>query len=205
MSNVLHLNNLLYFPVPKDVFTIGRGPEIKGSPLSLYIYICFLSQEKTKAAIHITNEELLRVLGMVKGSGGSGLGSSASVTPTLTFATIPAQTYGASPIAVSATSSSNGVVTYAVTSGPATISGNAVSVTGVGTVVLSANQAASGNYTSATASTSFAVSPGNPNLTFTPIPMETYGSGPLPISITSSSSGAVTMRSLAARQQLLGR
>ena len=41
------------------------------------------------------------------------------------------------------------------TSGPATIAGNIVTVTGTGTVVLAANQAASGNYTAATATTSF--------------------------------------------------
>ncbi len=77
--------------------------------------------------------------------------------PTLTFAPIVAQVEGAVPFAVSATSASSGTVTYAVTSGPATIAGNIVTVTGVGTVVLAANQAASGNYAAATATTNFAV------------------------------------------------
>jgi sugar lactone lactonase YvrE len=78
-------------------------------------------------------------------------------TPTLTFAPIATQTEGAAPFAVSATSASSGAVTYAVTSGPATIAGNMVTVTGTGTVVLTASQAASGNYTAATATITFSV------------------------------------------------
>jgi len=58
---------------------------------------------------------------------------------------------------VSATSASTGAVTYAVTSGPATIAGNMVTVTGTGTVVLTANQAATADFTAATATTSFMV------------------------------------------------
>jgi len=42
-----------------------------------------------------------------------------------------------------------------VVSGPATISGNTVTLTGVGTVELQANQAANGNYAAATTTTSF--------------------------------------------------
>jgi hypothetical protein len=77
--------------------------------------------------------------------------------PTLAFAPIATQVDGAAPFAVSATSASSGAVTYAVVSGPATIVGNLVTLTGVGTVALSANQAASGNYAPATANTSFTV------------------------------------------------
>jgi trimeric autotransporter adhesin len=80
-----------------------------------------------------------------------------STTPTLTFAPIATQVEGAAPFAVSATSASSGAVTYAVTSGPATIAGNMVTVTGTGTVVLTATQAASGNYTAATTTISFSV------------------------------------------------
>ena len=59
-----------------------------------------------------------------------------SETPTLSFAAIPAETYGAAPFTVSASSASGGVVTYSVKSGRATISGAMVTLTGVGTVVL---------------------------------------------------------------------
>jgi len=88
----------------------------------------------------------------------NGMGiASAPMAPTLTFAPIPTQVEGAAPFAVSATSASTGAVTYAVMSGPATIAGNLVTLTGAGTVVLTASQAASGNFTTATATTSFMV------------------------------------------------
>jgi hypothetical protein len=82
------------------------------------------------------------------------------VVPTLSFASIGALIYSTAPFQVSASSASNGSVTYAVVSGPATISGSTVTLTGVGTVVLSASQAASGNYAAATATTNFTVAAG---------------------------------------------
>jgi hypothetical protein len=113
-------------------------------------------------------------------------------TPTLVFATIPTETYGNAAFAVSATSASNGAVTYSVTSGPATISGNMVTLTGVGPVVLGASQAATTDYTSATASTNFTVSQETPTLIFATIPTETYGNVPFAVSASSASSGVVT-------------
>ena len=115
-----------------------------------------------------------------------------SVGTTLTFAPIPTPTYGAAPFTVSATSASSGAVTYSVTSGPATISGSTVTVTGVGTVVLGASQAASGNYDVATATTNFTVIAATPTLAFALIEPPTYGVTPFGVSATSVSSGAVT-------------
>ena len=125
--------------------------------------------------------------------------TSASVTvhvtggaPTLSFATIPSQTYGGSPITVSATSNSTGAITYSVTSGPATISGNTVTLTGAGSVTLQASQAAAGSYSAATASTSFTVNGVTPTLTFVPIPDKAYGVAPFGVLANSNSPGAIT-------------
>jgi hypothetical protein len=82
-----------------------------------------------------------------------------AIVPTPSFGPIAAQKYGNPPFAVSATSASSGAVTYTVVSGPATIAGNIVTLTGAGTVMLSASQAASGNYAAATANASFTVAP----------------------------------------------
>jgi hypothetical protein len=114
----------------------------------------------------------------------------AAEVPTLSFATIAAQNYGAAPFTVSATSASSGAVTYAVVSGPATIVGSTVTLTGTGTVVLSASQAANGNYAAATAITSFVVAP---SVTVTPITPanSTMAPGSLTFSATASS-GALT-------------
>jgi hypothetical protein len=109
---------------------------------------------------------------------------------------------------VSATSSSSGAVTYAIVSGPATIAGNMVTLTGAGTVVLSASQAASGNYAAATVTVSFTVAaapPGTvPSLTFAPIPAATFGNPPFAVSATSSSSGAVTYAIVSGRATIAG-
>jgi sugar lactone lactonase YvrE len=80
-----------------------------------------------------------------------------AIVPSLSFAPIAAQTYGNPPFAVIASSPSSGAVTYTIVSGPATIAGNIVTLTGAGTVVLSASQAASGNYAAATVTIRFVV------------------------------------------------
>jgi hypothetical protein len=76
----------------------------------------------------------------------------------LYFNAIPNQTYGVAPFTVSATSNSTGAITYSVVSGPATISGNTVTLTGAGTVTLQASQAAAGGYPATKATASFRVS-----------------------------------------------
>jgi hypothetical protein len=116
----------------------------------------------------------------------------ATEIPTLSFATIPAETYGNAAFTVSATSASSGAVSYSVVSGPATIVGNMVTLTGAGTVVLSASQAANGNYAAATTTTSFTVATEVPTLSFATIPAETFGNAAFTVSATSASSGAVS-------------
>ena len=59
------------------------------------------------------------------------------------------QTYGASPVNLMATASSNLPVSFAILSGPATISGSVLTFTGAGTVVVEAQQAGSNLYTAA--------------------------------------------------------
>jgi hypothetical protein len=118
----------------------------------------------------------------------------AAIAPAITF-TVPNHTLGDAPFAVNATSNSTGVFAYSVVSGPATISGSTVTLTGVGTVTLSASQAASGNYTTATATTSFTVTaapPVLPTLSFASIASQIYGTEPFQVNATSASSGAVT-------------
>jgi sugar lactone lactonase YvrE len=116
----------------------------------------------------------------------------AAETPALTFAAVPAKTYGAAPFSVSATSASSGEVTYLVSSGPATVSGSTVTIIGAGAVELTATQAASSPYGTATATTSFTINPAAPALTFAAIPAETYGNAAFKVSAASASSGAVT-------------
>ena len=112
--------------------------------------------------------------------------------PTLTFAAIPAKTFGVAPFAVSASSQSAGAITYSIVSGPATIAGSTVTVTGIGTVVVKAAQAAAGTYGATTATSSFAVSAANPGLAFVAIPDMPYTTTPVTVSTTTSSTGSIT-------------
>jgi len=68
---------------------------------------------------------------------------------TITFPAISNTTYGAAPEALSATASSGLPVTYSIVSGPGTISGNNVNITGAGTIVVQADQAGNAAYTAA--------------------------------------------------------
>jgi protocatechuate 3,4-dioxygenase beta subunit len=67
-----------------------------------------------------------------------------------TFTTITNKTYGDAAFAVTPPTASSGLpVTLSVKSGPATISGNIVTLTGAGEVVLAANQAGNADYAAA--------------------------------------------------------
>jgi Bacterial Ig-like domain (group 3)/MBG domain (YGX type) len=90
------------------------------------------------------------------------LAISPSTTPiTITFPPVASRAYGSAPFAVTATSSagSNSPVTIAVQSGPAVISGNIVTLTGAGAVMLQASSEGARNCSTVTATTNFQVTP----------------------------------------------
>ena len=68
---------------------------------------------------------------------------------TITFAALPNVTYNAAPISLTATASSGLAVTYTVT-GPATLNGSTLTLTGAGTVAVTATQPGNTNYAAAT-------------------------------------------------------
>jgi hypothetical protein len=65
---------------------------------------------------------------------------------TITFGALANKTFGDPPFDVSATASSGLSVSFAIFSGPATIAGNTVTITGVGTVTVRASQPGNANY-----------------------------------------------------------
>lgn len=67
----------------------------------------------------------------------------------ITFPAISNTTYGAGPVTLAATASSGLPVTYTIVSGPATVSGSALTITGAGTVVVQAAQAGNAAYAAA--------------------------------------------------------
>jgi hypothetical protein len=109
--------------------------------------------------------------------------------PTITF-TVPNHTYGDAPFTVSATSNSSGAITYSVVSGPATNSGSTVTLTGAGTVVLQASQAASGNYAAGTQTVTVTVAKESQTITFSaPASPVNYGVAPITLVATGGVSG----------------
>lgn len=78
---------------------------------------------------------------------------------TVTFNPIPTQTYGNSPVTLVATASSGLPVTFSVVSGPATVSGSTLTITGAGTAIVDANQAGNSTYNPGVAQQSFAINP----------------------------------------------
>ena len=69
---------------------------------------------------------------------------------TITFGTLANKTYGAASFTVAATASSSLTPSYSIVSGPASLSGSTVTLTGAGTVVVRTSQAGDGNFTAAT-------------------------------------------------------
>ncbi|WP_266158609.1 RICIN domain-containing protein [Dyella silvatica] len=83
---------------------------------------------------------------------------SIGTAPTLSIQPIASQTYPEAAFTLSASSNSPGAITFSVVSGPATISGDQLTVVSGGSVVVQATQAASSGYDAATATTGFNVS-----------------------------------------------
>ena len=69
---------------------------------------------------------------------------------TITFGPLPSRTYGAMPFGLIATTSSGLPVSFSIASGPATISGTNLTITGAGTVTVNADQAGNISYNAAT-------------------------------------------------------
>ncbi|MEQ9378675.1 MAG: Ig-like domain-containing protein [Imperialibacter sp.] len=126
---------------------------------------------------------------------------------TITVSPIADKLVSDAPFAVSASTTSGLSLTYAIASGPATISGNTITLTGAsGTVEVAVSQAGNTNYNSASSSASFFVSDpdkANQTITFAELPAKAFGdtsfspgataSSGLTVSYTSSNLSVATL------------
>jgi formylglycine-generating enzyme required for sulfatase activity/5-hydroxyisourate hydrolase-like protein (transthyretin family) len=115
------------------------------------------------------------------------------------FASVGKKTFGDAPFAVTRPSATSGqAVILKVKSGPATISGNIVTITGAGPVVLAANQAGDANYSAATeVTTSFTVMKAAQTIAaFTPIPNKMISDAPFAVAVPVASSGLLVSMSV---------
>lgn len=87
-------------------------------------------------------------------------GGSGKLDQTITFDPLTNKVFGDAPFTLSATASSGLPVTFSIVDGPATISGNTITLTGVGTVIVRASQGGNEAYNAApSVERSFEVAP----------------------------------------------
>ena len=153
------------------------------------------------------------VLKATQASSGNYLASSASIAfvaapkpvPSLTLNPIADQMIGAAPVTVKATSNSLATITYAVASGPATISGTRVTFNAVGPVVISASQPETTTLAAATTTMIFNVTPKtNPGLTLPSIATKNNGAAAFSVQASSNSYGAITYSILSGPATIAG-
>ena len=124
---------------------------------------------------------------------------------TITFGPLDAKTFGDPDFAVSATASSNLAVSFSIASGPATILGNTVHITGAGTVIVRASQSGDANYNAApNVDQQFTVAKANQSITFAALPDKTFGDADFAVSATASSNLAVSFSILSGPATVLG-
>lgn len=111
---------------------------------------------------------------------------------TLIFNEIKAKTFGEIPFTISAIASSGLPITFSVISGPATISGNIITLTGAGTIIVKALQAGNANFKEVSAEQTFKALQATQTLNFKEIADKSFGSAPFEISATASSGLPVT-------------
>src|SRR6202011_1503430 len=98
-------------------------------------------------------------------------------------------TFGVAPITLSATGGGSGnPVTFSVISGPGSISGTTLTVTGAGSIVVQADQAGNANYSAAASvQQTEVVNKANQTITFGPLSPVNHTVPPITLSATSSS------------------
>jgi large repetitive protein len=113
----------------------------------------------------------------------------------ISFPALGSVSYGTNGISLGATSSSGLPVAFSLLSGPATLTSNVLSLTGVGTVQVIASQSGNSNFQAAPWITnSLTVLPLSQSVTFTPLPDQPYSTNAISLSATASSGLPVSFR-----------
>jgi hypothetical protein len=108
----------------------------------------------------------------------------------INFAPLANRTYGDPDFNVSAPASSGLAVSFSVTAGPITLSGNSVHITGAGSATIRASQGGNNNYNPAPdIDQSFTIAQAAQSISFAPLADKTYGDAPFTVSATGGASG----------------
>ncbi len=112
---------------------------------------------------------------------------------TIAFTAPAERVFGSAPFALAATATSGLPVAFEVVSGPASLSGSTLTLTGAGTVTIAATQLGNDTYGAASSVTrSFTVTAATQAITFASLPNTTFGTAPIALAATASSGLPVT-------------
>ena len=124
---------------------------------------------------------------------------------TISFTLLSDKSVGDAPVAVAATASSGLLVTFSIVSGPATVSGNVVTLTGAGMVTVRASQSGNVNFNAAQAvERSFTVTKLAQFITFGALTRQVFGDAPFALAATASSGMPVSFSVLSGPAILSG-
>jgi hypothetical protein len=113
----------------------------------------------------------------------------AKADQSITTPTIPAKTLVMKPFAITLPTASSKLPVTTTVTGPARLNGKVITMTGPGTVTLTANQAGNANYNAApTATTTFTVSKADQTVAFPAIPSHYTTDRPFAITLPTASS-----------------
>lgn len=119
-------------------------------------------------------------------------------TQAITFAALPAKTFGDAAFPLTATGGASGLPVTFTSSNPlvATVVGNTVTIVGGGTTDITASQAGNDSYLASTLVRALLVNKANQTITFAALPARTFGDAAFALSANSSSGLAVAFESL---------
>ncbi len=116
-------------------------------------------------------------------------------TQTINFPSVGSVAFGDAPVTLTATASSGLTVTFTYVSGPATLSGNTLTLTGAGSVVIHASQAGDADISPApVVSQTITVAKQAQTITFPTLSNQTFPAAPVALGATASSGLAVTYK-----------
>ena len=137
--------------LPPGLTITGTGT-IQGTPTSAGVYSVTVSATDSTSSTGSKSYSLVI------------FGSGALRGQTITFAAIPNHVSTDLPFTLSASATSGLPVTFSVINGPATLAGNVLTLTGLGTVTVQATQAGSSLFAPAATTQSFDVTLGSPTI-----------------------------------------
>jgi DnaJ-class molecular chaperone len=189
-------------PIPDQIYSVGGSVKVPlptATPSGAKSTLSVISGPATVkgSALTLTGAGAVTVAASVPGDKTYGPAATAPVSFMVSKATqnispfepIQTKTYGTKPFKVKVpTSNSKLPVVLSVLSGPATVSGDTVTVIGAGDVTLAANQLGNGNYTPASqVTTTFLVQKAVQTISFKLPAAQTFGNNPFPLTATVSS------------------